>query len=65
MTEPRPDPLLDVQEAAAYLGGVSRRTVYREVERGRLHPAKVGGLTRFLQSELDRYIRASMRNRVA
>lgn len=53
--------LLDVVEAAAYLGGVSTRTVYREVARGRLRMVKVGGSTRFRQAELDRYLRAAER----
>ena len=53
--------LLDVVEAAAYLGGVSTRTVYREVSRGRLRMVKVGGSTRFRRMELDRYLRDAER----
>lgn len=50
--------LLDLEEAAGYLS-VSRRTVYREVRRGKLRMVKVGGSTRFRKSELERYIKAS------
>lgn len=57
--------LLDLQEAAAYLGGVSRRTVYREVQRGKLRITKVGGSTRFRRAELDRYLKAAERNTAA
>jgi len=53
--------LLDVVEAAAYLGGVSTRTVYREIARGRLRMVKVGGSTRFRRVELDRYLRDAER----
>lgn len=57
--------LLDLQQAAYYLGGVSTRTVHRLVARGQLRKVKVGGSTFFRQSELDRYIRAAERARVA
>lgn len=56
--------LLDLQDAADYLS-VSRRTVYREVQRGKLRMVKVGGSTRFRKSELDRYIKASERDTAA
>lgn len=54
--------LLDIHEAARYVGDVSTRTLYREVKRGKLRIVKVGGSTRFLRTELDRYLRASERN---
>lgn len=57
--------LLDVSQAAEYLGGISTRTVYREVRRNRLRMVKVGGQTRFRRAELDRYLRDSERGRVA
>lgn len=57
--------LLDLQQTARYLGGVSTRTVHRLVERGQLRKVKVGGSTFFRQSELDRYIKAAERQRVA
>jgi excisionase family DNA binding protein len=61
-----PDPgLLDVQEAAHYVGDISTRTLYREVKRGKLRMVKVGGSTRFRRAELDRYLRASERQSVA
>ena len=53
--------LLDVHEAAKYLGDISTRTLYREVKRGRLRMVKVGGSTRFRVSELDRYLRDAER----
>lgn len=59
------DELLDIQQAAHYLGDVSTRTVYREVRRGRLRMVKVGGSTRFRRSELDRYLRAAERHSAA
>lgn len=49
--------LFDVHQAAAYLGGVSRATVYREVQRKKLAIVKVRGSTRFRRSDLDRYLR--------
>jgi excisionase family DNA binding protein len=55
------DPLFDVHEAADYLGGVSTRTVYREIKRRKLRYIKVGGQTRLRQSELDRYLRDAER----
>ncbi|HEY3544864.1 MAG TPA: helix-turn-helix domain-containing protein [Propionicimonas sp.] len=55
------DDLLDVTQAASYLGDVSTRTVYREVGRGRLRMVKVGGSTRFRRSELDRYLKVAER----
>ena len=53
------DPLLDLEAAAEYLGGVSIRTVYRERKRGRIRFVKVGGSTFVRKSELDRYLKAS------
>jgi excisionase family DNA binding protein len=53
--------LLDVVQAAAYIGDVSTRTVWREVRRGRLSMVKIGGSTRFRRAELDRYLGAAER----
>ncbi len=58
------DALLDEVEAARYLT-VSTRTVRRAVERGKLRRVKVEGSTRYRQSELERYLRASERLRAA
>ncbi len=58
------DALLDEVEAARYLT-VSTRTVRRAVERGKLRRVKVEGSTRYRQSELERYLRASERSRAA
>jgi len=55
------DELLAVKDAAKYLGGVHRSTVYREHQRGRIRFVKVGGSTFVRRSELDRYLRASER----
>lgn len=56
--------LLDIHEAARYLT-VSERTIYREIQRGRLRVVKMGGATRFRRAELDRYIRAAERHTAA
>lgn len=56
--------LLDIHEAARYLT-VSERTIYREIQRGRLRVVKMGGTTRFRRAELDRYIRAAERHTAA
>lgn len=55
------DTLLDVTQAGDYLGGISRRTVYRLVEDKKLEPVKLRGQTRFWRSELDRYLRDAKR----
>ena len=52
--------LLTVAEVAALLR-VSRSTVYRERQRGRLRFAKVGGSAFVRRTEVDRYLRASER----
>jgi excisionase family DNA binding protein len=36
--------------------GCSIRTIYRLVERGELHPVKLGRVLRFEVAEIDRYI---------
>ena len=55
--------LLDTAQAAAYLGDVSTRTVYRLRKDGELRSVKVRGSTRWRKSDLDRYLRE--RERVA
>ena len=66
MTDPALlDRLLDIHETARYLGDVSTRTVYREVQRGKLRIVKVGATTRFRRSELDRYLREAERTPAA
>jgi excisionase family DNA binding protein len=62
------DDLLDIIQAAEYLGDVSTRTVHRLVARGQLRKVKVGGSTRFRRSDLERCLRAGereMRQRLA
>lgn len=56
----REDPLFDVNESADYLA-VSRRTVYREMDRGSLAWTMVRGRRRIRRSELERYLRANER----
>lgn len=54
------DPLYKVTEAGAYLGGLSRATVYRLINAGELSTVAVGkrGATRLRRSDLNRYIDA-------
>lgn len=47
-----PQPLLSVDDAAAFLR-VSRRQVYRLVERGELKPLRVGSRLRFRLRDLE------------
>jgi excisionase family DNA binding protein len=49
---------LSVNEVAAVLG-VSRKTVYRLVNRGALSPVRVGSRMRFRLSELDEHLERS------
>lgn len=57
--------LLDVQQAADYLGGIHRATVYRLVADKKLRIVKIRGATRFRRTELDRFLRAAERSREA
>jgi excisionase family DNA binding protein len=50
-----PEPLVSVEEAAAFLG-VSTRTGYLWAEHGRIPSYRVGALRRFRLSELDAHI---------
>ena len=52
--------LLDLDETAARLR-VSRRTVEREIARGRLALTKVGGSSFVRESEIVRYLKANER----
>lgn len=56
--------LLGVDEAAEYLT-VSRRTVYREMDRAAIKWTMVRGRRRIRRSELDRYLRANERSTAA
>ena len=56
--------LRTVMEAAAQIG-VSRATVYREIKDRKIAVTKVRGSTFISQAELDRYLRARERGRVA
>ena len=59
------DPVFDVQQAGDYLGGISRATVYRLMQRGQIKWSQVGGQRRVRRSELDRYLRSVERTHVA
>jgi len=56
--------LLTIAETAERLR-VSRRTVYRLVEEKKLRVTKVRGSSFVAELELDRYVRAAERGRVA
>lgn len=69
MTLNRPEmdalpPMLTLQEVADFLQ-VHKVTIYKEHQRGRITFVKVGSMTRVRRSELDRYLRANERERVA
>jgi excisionase family DNA binding protein len=53
----RPEPLVSVEEAAAFLG-VRPGTVYLWAETGRIPSYKIGARRRFRLSELDAHLRA-------
>lgn len=55
-THPDPETLLSLRTAAQRLG-LSVRAVYRLIARGDLpRPVKVGGATRFFESDLTAYM---------
>jgi len=43
--------LLSIEEACQMLG-ISRRTIYRLIDKGELKPVKIGGRTKFIESEI-------------
>lgn len=45
-----------VKETCRRLGGISRSTFYRLVEKGELHVRKLGNRTVVLESEIERYL---------
>jgi len=56
MPSSQPDYLISIRDVASHLG-ISTRAVYRLVARGDIPaPVKVGGATRFYQSDLDDYL---------
>lgn len=55
MSGDKPDPVMTVQEVAAYLK-IAESTVYRLVKEHRLPGRKVGGAWRFSRSELERWL---------
>jgi excisionase family DNA binding protein len=56
--------LLSTNEAASYLD-VSRATIYREFNAGRLAMRKMRGRTRWHRAELDRWLRELPERRTA
>ena len=59
------DPLLSVKEAGTYLGGVSRWTMARLVDEGKLEVVWIRRRKMFRLSALDRHIRDNRRSRAA
>ena len=54
------EPLYPIEEAAQKLGRVSRHTVVAWLSQGRLRRTKVGRRTMISESELKRFLDASM-----
>jgi excisionase family DNA binding protein len=52
LEERRDDGYLDVDGAAEFLGGCSRKAVYHLVERGKVHAHRLGGRLLFDPAEL-------------
>jgi excisionase family DNA binding protein len=51
------EPWLSVEEIAAHLG-VSKETVYRWLEKGRIPAHRVGKLWKFKTAEVDEWVRS-------
>lgn len=51
------EPWLSVEEIAAHLG-VSKETLYRWLEKGRIPAHRVGKLWKFKASEVDEWVRS-------
>lgn len=58
------DKLLTLDELACQLGGMSHATVYRHIKDlpGFPQPVKIGGATRFRQSDIQAFIRGDDRD---
>jgi excisionase family DNA binding protein len=50
------DKLYSVEDAAAFLGGLSRYTIHAWLSKGKLRRTKVGSRTMIRESELQRVI---------
>lgn len=59
----RSDSLVSTKDTCTRLGGISRWTLAREVEAGKLRVVKVRGLNMYRESDIERYI--ERRTRVA
>lgn len=51
------EPWLSVEEIAAHLG-VSKESIYRWLEKGRIPAHRVGKLWKFKTSEVDKWVRS-------
>jgi len=56
-SDPPAQAALKLKPAAVYLGGLSKPTMYRLVERGLLKPNRALRHLTFAKTELDRFIR--------
>ena len=55
---PATDTLLSVEQTRAKAGGIGRSTIYKLIHSGHLSPIKIGRLTRFRASEVERLIQS-------
>ncbi|WP_310459761.1 helix-turn-helix domain-containing protein [Sphaerotilus sp.] len=55
---PTTDTLLSVEQTRAKAGGIGRSTVYKLIQSGHLTVVKIGRLTRFRASEVERLIQS-------
>jgi excisionase family DNA binding protein len=55
------DRLMDVQEAAGYLG-IKPKTIYNLSSKGDIPKLKAGGALRFRRSDLDRWLKEGAKN---
>lgn len=53
-----PDPLLSINRAAVYLGGISTRTVWLKIKQHNIPLIKIGSRTFIKRSSLDAFIRS-------
>lgn len=59
------DRLMSIKEAVAYIRVVSRATLYREMDDGKLAYSQIRSRRFIYQSELDRYLVARAKARAA
>ena len=61
----KPDRLYSVEDAAQYLGGLSKYTIHAWLSSGKLRRTKVGSRTMIRESELERVIEDGGKTRAA